>query len=116
MESLRVASQWPGNGRPRNAEHHATKAPDQAGPQGGVELHKKIEAMKLAYSDLYRYNADPRFAKVRVKGLLATDYAEQRAALINPDKATCAPVSGNPAKGDTTYSAAVDRDGNIASL
>ena len=116
MESLRVASQWPGNGRPRNAEHHATKPPDQAGPQGGVELHKKIEAMKLAYSDLYRYNADPRFAKVPVKGLLAKDYAEQRAALINPDKANCAPVNGNPAKSDTTYLAAVDRDGNIASL
>src|SRR5262249_17999268 len=28
------------------------------GPQGVAELHKKIEAMKLAYSDLYRYNAD----------------------------------------------------------
>jgi len=94
----------------------ATQPPDKTGPQGAVELHKKIEAMKLAYSDLYRYNADPRFAKVPVKGLLAKDYAEQRAALINPDKANCAPVNGNPAKSDTTYLAAVDKDGNIASL
>src|SRR5438093_7635856 len=116
MESLRVASQWPGNGRPRNAEHHATKPPDQAGPQGGVELHKRIEAMKLAYSDLYRYNADPRFAKVPVKGLLADDYAKQRASLINPEKANCTPASGSPARSDTTYLAAVDKDGNIASL
>jgi len=94
----------------------ATQPPDKAGPQGAVELHKKIEAMKLAYTDLYRYNADPRFAKVPVKGLLAKDYAEQRAALINPDKANCAPVNGNLAKSDTTYLAAVDKDGNIASL
>src|SRR6266704_3851690 len=93
-----------------------TFQPDKEGPQGTVELHKKIEAMKLAYADLYRYNADPRFAKVPVKGLLAKDYAEQRAALINPDKANCAPVNGNLAKSDTTYLAAVDKDGNIASL
>jgi gamma-glutamyltranspeptidase / glutathione hydrolase len=93
----------------------ATQPPDKGGPQA-VELHKKIEAMKLAYSDLYRYNADPRFANVPIKGLLSKDYAEQRAALINPDKANCAPVNGNPTKSDTTYLAAVDKDGNIASL
>ena len=27
------------------------------------EMHKRIEAMKLAYSDLHRYDADPRFAR-----------------------------------------------------
>jgi gamma-glutamyltranspeptidase / glutathione hydrolase len=94
----------------------ATQPPSKGGPQGSVELHKKIEAMKLAYSDLYRYNADPRFAKVPIRGLLSKDYAEQRAALINPDKANCAPVNGNPTKSDTTYLAAVDKDGNVASL
>ena len=52
--------------------------PDKAGPLATMELHNRIEAMKLAYSDLYRYNADPRFAKVPVKGLLADDYAKQR--------------------------------------
>jgi gamma-glutamyltranspeptidase/glutathione hydrolase len=92
-----------------------TFQPDKDGPQGTVELHKKIEAMKLAYSDLYRYNADPRFAKVPVKGLLSKEYAAQRAALINPDKANCNPGPGNPTS-DTTYLAVVDRDGNIASL
>lgn len=90
--------------------------PDKDGPQGTTELHKKIEAMKLAYSDLYRYNADPRFAKVPVKGLLSKEYGTQRAALINPDKANCNPGPGNPATSDTTYLAVVDKDGNIASL
>jgi gamma-glutamyltranspeptidase / glutathione hydrolase len=94
----------------------ATRSPDKDGPQGAVELHKKIEAMKLAYTDLYRYNADPRFAKVPVAGLLAKEYAQQRAVLINPDKANCSPVNGSPAKSDTTYLAAVDKEGNIASL
>ncbi len=94
----------------------ATSQPDKDGPQGVVELHKKIEAMKLAYADLYRYDADPRFAKVPVKGLLSKEYAVQRAALIDPQKANCAAVSGTPAKSDTTYLAVVDKDGNIASL
>jgi gamma-glutamyltranspeptidase / glutathione hydrolase len=93
-----------------------TFQPDGGGPQGTVELHKKIEAMKLAYADLYRYNADPRFAKVPVQGLLSKPYAAQRAALINPNKANCNPGPGSPATSDTVYLAAVDKDGNIASL
>jgi gamma-glutamyltranspeptidase/glutathione hydrolase len=90
--------------------------PDKDGPKGTVELHKKIEAMKLAYADLYRYNADPRFAKVPVAGLLSKEYAAQRAAKIDPNKANCNPGPGNPATSDTTYLAVVDKDGNIASL
>lgn len=89
---------------------------DKEGPQGTVELHKKIEAMKLAYMDLYRYDADPRFAEVPVKGLLSKAYAEERARLIDPAKANCTAASGRPAKSDTTYLAVVDKDGNIASM
>jgi len=94
----------------------ATLQPDKQGPQGTVELHKKIEAMKLAYTDLYRYNSDPRFASIPVRGLLSKEYAQQRAALIDPQKANCAAASGTPAKSDTTYLAVVDKDGNIASM
>lgn len=90
--------------------------PDQEGPSGTVELHKKIEAMKLAYADLYRYNADQRFSKVPVAGLLSKEYAAQRASKIDPGKANCNPEAGTPPQSDTTYLAAVDKDGNIASL
>ncbi|HKD79753.1 MAG TPA: gamma-glutamyltransferase [Candidatus Angelobacter sp.] len=93
-----------------------TFQPDKDGPRGTAELHKRIEAMKLAYADLYRYNADPRFAKVPVTGLLEKGYAKQRAAKIDPNKANCDPGAGSPATSDTTYLAAVDKDGNIASL
>jgi gamma-glutamyltranspeptidase/glutathione hydrolase len=94
----------------------ATFTPDPAGPQGAPELHRKIEAMKLAYTDLYRYNADPRFAKVPVQGLLSKSYSVERAKLINSEKASCTTSSGSPARSDTTYLAVVDKDGNIASL
>src|SRR5262245_794838 len=90
--------------------------PEPNGPSTTVELHKRIEAMKLAYADLYRYNADPRFAKVPVKRLLSKEYAAQRAALIDPARANCNPGPGSPSSSDTTYLAAVDKDGNIASL
>lgn len=85
------------------------------GPLSVAELHKKIEAMKLAYADLERYNADPRFAKVPVKGLVSKDYAKQRASLIDPARANCNVSYGIPTS-DTTYLTAVDRDGDIVSL
>jgi gamma-glutamyltranspeptidase / glutathione hydrolase len=86
------------------------------GPLSVPELHKKIEAMKLAYADLYRYNADPRFAKVPVKGLLSKEYAQRRAKQIDPAKANCEVMNGDPPTSDTTYLTAVDREGNIVSL
>jgi gamma-glutamyltranspeptidase/glutathione hydrolase len=86
------------------------------GPLSVSELHKKIEAMKLAYADLHRYDADPRFAKVPVKGLLSKEYAKERAQLIDPDKANCEVAAGAPPMSDTTYLTAVDREGNIVSL
>jgi gamma-glutamyltranspeptidase/glutathione hydrolase len=86
------------------------------GPLSAAELHKKIEAMKLAYADLGRYNADPRFAKIPVKGILSKEYARERAKLIDPDKANCEVAAGAPPFSDTTYLSVVDREGNIVSL
>jgi gamma-glutamyltranspeptidase / glutathione hydrolase len=89
--------------------------PAADGPQGATELHKKIEAMQLAYADLGRYLADPRVAKVPIHGLISKEYAAQRAKLIDPNKARCDYGPGMPPGSDTTYLSAVDRDGNIVS-
>ncbi|MGB7585408.1 MAG: gamma-glutamyltransferase [Terriglobales bacterium] len=93
-----------------------TSAPSPDGPLSVAELHKKIEAMKLAYADLERYNGDPRFAKVPVKGILSKDYARRRAHLIDSNKANCNVAPGAPPTSDTTYLSVVDREGNIVSL
>ena len=87
-------------------------------PRGVLELHTEIEAQKLAYQDLHRYVADMRFAKVPVEGMISMQYARQRAALIDPDKAHCDVTPGDPGKihGDTIYLSVVDREGNIVSL
>jgi gamma-glutamyltranspeptidase/glutathione hydrolase len=91
-----------------------TSAAAAGGPYNAVELHRRIEAMKLAYSDL-RFNGDPRFADIPVRGLLSKDYARKRAAAIDPKKANCAVAAGEPVFGETTYLTTVDKDGNIAS-
>lgn len=86
-------------------------------------LHVMIEAKKLAYADMLRYTADPRFYKNPVEQLLSKKLAEQRAALIDPEHAACevAPVQlaqsdfAKPA-GETIYMSVVDKDGNIVSL
>ncbi|MFN7997335.1 MAG: gamma-glutamyltransferase [Bryobacteraceae bacterium] len=81
-------------------------------------LHIKIEAQKLAYADLQKYVGDPRFAKIPTNGMISKDYARERAGLIDPRKARCETPPGKPpaALGDTIYLAAVDSEGNIASL
>ena len=45
------------------------------GPLSATEMHKRIEAMKLAYADVRRYNADPRTNDVPVAPLLSKEYA-----------------------------------------
>jgi gamma-glutamyltranspeptidase/glutathione hydrolase len=91
-----------------------TLPPGKGSPYAADELHRRIEAMKLAYSDL-RYNGDPRFADIPVRGLLSKDYARKRAAGINPARANCVVAAGAPVFGETTYLTTVDKDGNIAS-
>ncbi len=92
-----------------------TTPPAVEGPQSAPEWHERIEAMKLAYSDLHRYDADPRTYDVPLGRLLSKDYARARAALINPRKANCNVEPGEPVTGDTTYLTVVDKDGNIVS-
>ena len=87
-------------------------------PRGVEELHVQIEAQKLAYADLHRYVADPRFSKVPVEGMLSMDYARAQAKRIDPDKASWDVPPGRPpgVQGETIYLSVVDREGNIASL
>ncbi len=90
--------------------------PAPGGPHSVAELHTRIEAMKLAYADVKRYDGDPRFGKIPVQQLLSKEYAAQRARLIDPAKANCTAAPGALPASDTTYLSVVDRDGNILSF
>jgi gamma-glutamyltranspeptidase/glutathione hydrolase len=92
-----------------------TFPPAVTGPFSAPEMHTRIEAMKLAYADLRRYNADPHTSDIPVAKLLSKEWAQQRAALIDPKSASCLVPAGHVMSGDTTYLTVVDRDGNMAS-
>lgn len=78
-------------------------------PRESVDAyHLQIEAMKLAFADLHRYNADPRYMKMSPERLLDKDYAEERRRLIGK-RAIAHALPGLP-KGGTVYLAAADRD------
>jgi gamma-glutamyltranspeptidase/glutathione hydrolase len=82
-------------------------------------LHAMIEAKKLAYADMYRYVADPKFSQVPIQRMLSKEYAAQRAKLVDMAKANCDVLPGKPdlsTSGDTTYLTVTDSDGNMVSL
>lgn len=81
-------------------------------------LHVMIEAKKLAYADMLRHVADPRFNQVPVSGILSKNYARRRAESIALDRANRNVTAGTPPRAapDTTYLSVVDREGNMVSL
>jgi gamma-glutamyltranspeptidase/glutathione hydrolase len=85
-------------------------------------LHVMIEAKKLAYADVLRYVADPKYARTPVAQMLDTAHAGARAKLIDMTRANCDPQPSvfqsvtDTHGGDTIYLTVIDQDGNIVSL
>jgi gamma-glutamyltranspeptidase / glutathione hydrolase len=92
-----------------------TAPPTPLGAFSPIEMHKRIEAMKLAYADVRRYDADPHTYDAPVTQLLSKEYARKRAALIDSKHANCEVPAGQPVGSDTTYLTIVDKDGNMTS-
>jgi len=78
--------------------------------------HLQIEAMKLAFADVYRWVADDRhMSEVKAAHLLDDAYLANRARLIDPARATDF-AHGMPAPGGTVYLTAADERGMMVSL
>ena len=90
---------------------------DVAGlPVDGVDSqHLQIEAMKLAFADVYRYVADPSSMEVTPAQMLDPAYLASRAKLINMQQAQNF-GAGNPVKGGTIYLTAADENGMMVSF
>ncbi len=85
------------------------------GADSTASLHLQIEAMKLAFADVYAYVADPRYmTTVSPEALLNPAYLAERAKLINPSKATLF-HAGQPPAGGTIYLTAADENGMMVS-
>lgn len=85
------------------------------GPSDPMYWHLMVEAKKLAYSDLYAYNADPKFSAVPLNRLLSKSYAATLCDHIDLNAAS-KPRVGGGLDGGTIYLTAADRWGNMVSL
>jgi len=86
------------------------------GPTSPDYWHFMVEAKKLAYADLYQYNADPNSTAVPLKKLLSESYAASLCAKVNPQRASTPGPSGNfSLPGDTIVLSAADAEGNMVS-
>lgn len=81
-------------------------------------VHLFTEAKKLAFEDRARWYADPEFSPAPVAALISKDYAAERRALINPERAARTVEAGNPRlnEGDTIYLTTADSSGMMVSL
>ena len=91
-------------------------------------IHVLSEAMKLATADRIQWCGDPAFCDIPLRRLLSDNYAAQRRELINRDIASKSEgerwrgprkdnnVSPGKIDGLTTHLAAVDSQGNAASI
>jgi gamma-glutamyltranspeptidase/glutathione hydrolase len=115
------------------------------GLNSAAYIHTSAEAVKLAFGDREKYLGDMDFIKIPYDGLLSKEYAAERRALIDPDKASLELRPGDPSRftkksgdlsvgarssdrvpvtleggadhaGDTSYIAVVDKDRNMVSF
>jgi gamma-glutamyltranspeptidase/glutathione hydrolase len=86
------------------------------GPKNPKYWHFLVEAKKLAYADLFRYNADPDFVQVPLDMLLSQAHAQALCASVDPEHASpTGPTSTADADGDTIVLSAADDEGNMVS-
>ncbi|MBX3141838.1 MAG: gamma-glutamyltransferase family protein [Trueperaceae bacterium] len=79
-----------------------------------ASLHLQIEAMKLAFADVYAYVADAAHMSTTAEQLLDPGYLAGRARLIDASRAQV-PEYGVPSKGGTIYLTAADAGGMMVS-
>jgi gamma-glutamyltranspeptidase/glutathione hydrolase len=77
-------------------------------------LHLQIEALKLAFADLYEHVSDPQTMRVSPVQLLDKDYLRQRSKLIDMKQAGN-PRFGTPGRSGTVYLTAADESGMMVS-
>ena len=82
---------------------------------GIASQHLQIEAMKLAFADVYRYVAEPKTMRLTPAQMLDDNYLAARAKLIDPNRAQNFGPGHEP-KGGTIYLTAADESGMMVSF
>jgi gamma-glutamyltranspeptidase/glutathione hydrolase len=79
-------------------------------------LHHIIEAKKLAYADIQKWNGDPEFNHLPTQEIISTEYALRQFKRIDPKRAMERPESGISGNGDTVLLEVMDKDHNAVSF
>jgi gamma-glutamyltranspeptidase/glutathione hydrolase len=82
---------------------------------GTASFHLQIEAMKLAFADVYRFVSERSTMELSTEQMLDDAYLASRAKLIDPKRAQDF-GAGNPVKGGTIYLTAADESGMMVSF
>jgi gamma-glutamyltranspeptidase/glutathione hydrolase len=82
---------------------------------GADSQHLQIEAIKLAFADVYRFVADPSSMDVTPEQMLDNAYLAKRAKQIDLKRAQPF-AAGNPVRGGTIYLTAADENGMMVSF
>ena len=82
---------------------------------GIASQHLQIEAMKLAFADVYQHVAEPRSMRMTAAQMLDDGYLASRARLINPQRAQDF-GPGHMPQGGTIYLSAADASGMMVSF
>jgi gamma-glutamyltranspeptidase/glutathione hydrolase len=82
---------------------------------GIASQHLQIEAMKLAFADVYRYVAEPKTMRMTAAQMLDDSYLARRAKLIDPKRAQDYGPGHSP-QGGTIYLTAADESGMMVSF
>src|SRR5262249_34115451 len=87
------------------------------GPANPLFWHALVEAKKVVYGDVYRYNADPNAVPVPLETLTSKEHARSLCEKVNPNRASSTGRSSadTAGSGDTIYLAVGDRWGNMVS-
>jgi gamma-glutamyltranspeptidase/glutathione hydrolase len=82
---------------------------------GVASQHLQIEAMKLAFADVYKYVGEPKTMRLTPAQMLDDGYLARRAKLIDPKRAQDFGPGHQP-KGGTIYLSAADERGMMVSF
>ncbi|HMJ84493.1 MAG TPA: gamma-glutamyltransferase, partial [Vicinamibacterales bacterium] len=84
------------------------------GPASPKYWHFLVEAKKLAFTDLYAYNADPNFVPVPLDRLLSKAHAASLCSKVDPNRASGTTSGARvESSGDTIVLSTADRFGNM---
>ena len=86
------------------------------GHNSAAYLNYIIEAKKLAYADIQKWNGDPEFNRLPTREIISTEYGRRQFERIDSTRAMERPESGIPGHGDTILLEVMDEDHNAVSF